>query len=156
MTDTDLLPLIISQAPSAGVPIGLARGIILTESNGNPWAFRYESTYRWLAGTEAILTATERTGQMCSWGLMQIMGAVARGYGFKGYFPELCDPAINIQYGLQHLVHFHERYENWLDTIAAYNAGRAIKVNGQEKYANQTYVDKVQAYWTAYDGSTSV
>lgn len=124
------------------IPDWLVQGIIQTESAGNPWAIRYEPTYRWLWDVKAnkpftgdpsafpsfapCSSATELQAQKTSWGLGQIMGAVAREYGFKGAFlSQLCDPTINRYYMMLHLQRLAARFYNgdWRPVISAYNAG---------------------------------
>jgi hypothetical protein len=42
--------------------------------------------------------------QQASFGLMQLMGGLARELGFKGaYLTALCDPDLNLQIGCKHL-----------------------------------------------------
>ena len=100
----------------------LVIAVIEQESGGNPWAMRHEPKFRWFwnvaTGTPwhgpAVAEAfahlpgcsreTEFEGQRTSWGMMQVMGAVARERGFKGAFlSELADPATGIEYGCRHL-----------------------------------------------------
>jgi soluble lytic murein transglycosylase-like protein len=144
-----ILALIRELAAVHGVPWELCAAIVEVESAFDPYAIRYESAYRWLVGDETALSATERMQQMTSWGLMQVMGGVAREYGFVGYCSRLCIPRIGLHYGLLHLAKFHRRYPDWHDVIASYNAGRPAKRDGA--YLNQGYVDKVLAAWGRYD-----
>ena len=141
-------------ATEQSLPVALVRAFCEVESAFNPWAVRYEPGYRWLVGNEVDLTATERTMQMTSWGLMQVMGAVAREHGFTGPIPQLCDPIIGLRYGCLHLNKLHARYVLWPDTIAAYNAGTPRMVQGQ--YVNQTYVDRVDAAWKRNDATAEL
>ena len=75
----------------------LVVGVIETESAFNRWAAKYEPHYSWLLGDDErektdvmkellrkIDDRTEWKAQQFSYGLMQIMGAVAREYGFAG------------------------------------------------------------------------
>ena len=136
------------------VPTGLINAIIQVESSGNTYAVRYEDGYRWLVKPFKQFhwhTPTEKIMQKTSWGLMQIMGAVARERGFKGrYLAELCKPEIGVKYGVKHLKWQYNRYGNWRDAISAYNQGSPRKKDG--KYTNQEYVDKVLKNWSGYDG----
>lgn len=142
--------LIKSLAPQYKLPWELVAAIVWTESNCNTWAYRYEPQYKYLLGSEETLTATERAGQMISWGLMQVMGGVAREHGFKGWFPMLCEPTVGLTYGCLHLAKFKTRYpSSWSDVIASYNAGRPVFRDGA--YMNQGYVDKVLARWESFD-----
>lgn len=141
---------------------GLVAAIVEVESSGQCYALRAEERYPWLfdiakgpirsAAPDVALTpikgetsATERWGQRISWGPMQIMGATARELGFRGWFAELCGPR-GIEYGCRYLARLYDRYGNWHDAIAAYNAGSARKLP-DGTYPNQRYVDKVRKHW---------
>ena len=75
------------------------------ESSWNPWAIRYERGFwekyvepLWLKA--AIKSLTEAQARSFSWGLMQLMGQVAREHGFQGTsLAELCDPAVGLEIG---------------------------------------------------------
>lgn len=155
MQESEILAIIKNLAYQHDVPWELVAGVCKAESAMNPWAMRYEPSYRWLVGNESTLNATERTGQMISWGLMQVMGAVAREHGYIGWLPKLCDPTIGLQYGILHLTKFHKRYGAWPDAIASYNAGSPKRTEAG-KYFNQGYVDKVTLFWRGYELPLSV
>ena len=121
------------------------------ESGGDPYAYRPEPHYRWFWNVHSgapfrsvtpdeiaskiappdfpCLGGTrdqEWWGQQASWGLCQIMGAVAREQDFKGRFlTELCVPEVNLDLGARLLraaiawAHGDERL-----AIGSYNAGR--------------------------------
>lgn len=139
-------------ATSHRLPVDLVEAVVLVESSGRPYAFRPEGSYRWLWNVttnrpfraltpeEATSTrapvdfptlsdsrAAEWGGQRASWGLMQIMGAVARERGFVGPdFPELCDPVLGLEYGCRHLAHLL----TWArgqetQALGAWNAGQS-------------------------------
>ena len=81
---------------------------------------------------------------------MQIMGAVARERGFRGWLTELCDPQANLEWGCKHLRWMIDHNNAYglpdyrikpEDLAAAWNAGKARFVDG--KYTNQSYVDRV-------------
>ena len=82
----------------------LVCAVIEQESAWNPWAVRYEPGFlsRYVAPlyTAGKLSATEAYTRAMSWGLMQVMGQVAREFGFKeASLSELCDPATGIEFG---------------------------------------------------------
>ena len=82
----------------------LVCAVIEQESAWNPWAVRYEPGFlsRYVAPlyTAGKLSATEAYTRAMSWGLMQVMGQVAREFGFKeASLAELCDPATGIDFG---------------------------------------------------------
>lgn len=157
-------------APKYFLPVELVTAIVQVESGCNRFAMRTEPAYPYLwdvghgvpfrtnssiasqrippaqfnspAGSSRM---TEWLGQQTSWGLMQVMGAVAREYGFAGHFPGLCDPLQGLHYGCQHLARLRDRYytdHGWRGVVAAYNAGspRHALSGG---YENQAYVTKI-------------
>jgi soluble lytic murein transglycosylase-like protein len=79
------------------------------ESSWNPWAIRYEPAFydRYilpLVTNGTIKTATEAQARSMSWGLAQIMGEVAREFGFKGQFlSELSDPDTGLDFACKKL-----------------------------------------------------
>jgi soluble lytic murein transglycosylase-like protein len=82
----------------------LVCAVIEQESAWNPWAVRYEPGFlsRYVAPlyTAGKLNATEAYTRAMSWGLMQVMGQVAREFGFKeSSLVELCQPATGVEFG---------------------------------------------------------
>lgn len=149
MTQEDLMRVVKEVTYTEDVPWEVVYAICLTESSGNEFAIRHERHYRWIHGPTP--SPGELLGQKTSWGLMQIMGAVAREYGYTDQFSGLWDPHENIRYGVKHLKRLKDRYGTWPNTIAAYNAGSPRTKNGQ--YENQGYVDKVLARWSEVERS---
>jgi soluble lytic murein transglycosylase-like protein len=143
------LEAITAAAKSHQLDTHLVMAIVATESAGKTYAFRYEPHFRWLLDVEKyakmnqISRESEEMAQKISWGLMQVMGAVAREMGFKGLLPELCHPEVGLRYGCQKFSLCLRGNEFDLPTaLAAYNAGSPRrKENGE--WVNQTYVDKV-------------
>lgn len=153
-----------------GLPFWLVAAIVRVESGGNPWAWNPEPPYRYLWDVRLgrpfrALTAAEIQSerppadfpalagdrdqewwaQAASWGLMQVMGAVARERGYRGpYLTALLDPETALHYGCAHLASLRDRHHaryDWPGVIAAYNAGSPRLAGG--RYVNQGYVDKV-------------
>jgi len=147
----------------------LVDAIIQVESGGDVYASRYEPHYQYLWDVRAnapfrargrslppgfksprfVSSNTEFVQQKHSWGPMQVMGAVAREYGFKGRLTELCGER-GLHYGLTHLQALSRRLvraglESQDDLIAAYNGGWARRNESSGAYLNQGYVDKVNA-----------
>ena len=148
MDNDELTTLIKSAASRRSLPWELVYAICQVESSLNPSAIRHEPRYRWLVGDNETMSPTERQDQMTSWGLMQVMGAVARELGHTGPLSDLLDPPTGLFYGCLHLRRFRAKYDIWPDVIAAYNAGSPRRVAGQiGPYVNQSYVDKVLAAW---------
>ncbi len=136
------------------IPVDLVKAIIQVESSNQMWAVRYEPNYRWLykpeyfAKSNHIPQATEEALQKTSWGLTQIMGAVAREYGFgKRFLTELLCPEVSLEYGMRHFAAYHRRFGNLEDAIASYNGGPGAVFNKKEVYPNQQYVNRVSKAW---------
>jgi soluble lytic murein transglycosylase-like protein len=139
------------------LPAKLIHAIIQVESSGNPWAIRFEPAFKklYLDGRAwkvfgPISHDTELVARATSFGLMQVMGQVARERGFEGVFlTELCKPMTGIEYGCRQLKHLEQRFldtHGWNGVIAAYNAGSPRRdVSGE--FVNQSYVNKVRNYW---------
>lgn len=117
----------------------LVQALITIESNGDQWAIRHEPHYKWLYKPQVfsaklgITAITEKICQQTSWGLMQIMGAVAREHGFNLPMPILCLPEHNLDIGCKFL---KSRIDLWgiKGGLCAYNAGTPDSSIG-EKYA---------------------
>lgn len=156
------------------LPVCLVAAVVLVESAGEPLAVRFEPPYRYYWDNHSgaayrRVTPAERASetappdfaalpsigsrdtewalQAASWGPMQVMGAVARELGFRGWFPALCTWPVGVDYGTLHLRKLRNRFLDqygWEGVAAAYNAGSPNRLdNGQ--WANQSYVDKVRA-----------
>lgn len=138
-------------AIEAGLEPDWVAACIMTESNANPYAVRYEPHFRYLLHPRVwaeklnLSVETEEMCQKTSWGYMQIMGAVARELGFDGHIPELLDVHANLKYGTMKLKQLMWKYGNIHDSIAAYNAGSVRKTPGG-LYENQRHVDKFDAW----------
>lgn len=149
--DANIVSLVVERTKEGPIPPALVLGIIETESGGNPCAARYEQNYRWTIPSARrpgnCTQNTETVMQKTSWGLMQVMGAVAREYGYSGWLNSLTDPETNITVGVTHLEKLHKRFfkkHGMGGVIAAYNAG-SPRVGTDGKFVNQKYVDLVKA-----------
>jgi soluble lytic murein transglycosylase-like protein len=142
-----LQPLIDDAAARHGLDPYLIGAIVLTESSGQTHAVRYEPSYRWLYKPEEVKPSmssleTEVTCQKISFGLMQVMGAVAREYGHRGWLTELCRPEVGLEYGCKYFVRLLKRFRTIDAAVSAYNQGSPRRdVKG--RYLNEHYVDKV-------------
>lgn len=143
----DYLKEVEIECQRQGLEIGYVRALILKESSGNQWATRYEPGFRYIERAEywanrlGQTEETETVQQRTSFGLMQPMGGTARWLGFSGHLAELYQPSVNIHFGCRLFAKKLLKYGNYLDALAAYNAGSPILING--KYTNQEYVDGV-------------
>src|SRR6267154_1467813 len=142
--------LIIKAAETFRLDVNLIRAIIQVESNWNTWAVRYEPSYKYLyfprelANQLRITEITMETLQKMSFGLMQVLGAVAMELGLTQNPAMLTDPAIGIFYGCKKLRQLFDKYADESDVISAYNQGSARKTEGG-LYQNTVYVDRVHA-----------
>ncbi len=174
-----LIFLARDMAERKGIDPALVCSLCEVESAWQPWAVRYERGYQYLYGLEredpaeddsvedtlwgwivvmdrlhnAVPTTsshnTEVASQRTSWGLMQIMGAVARERGLKGWLTRLLQPEVNLSIGIKHLQWLAGRGWSGKDMISAYNQGsprrQSVRKSGMEvrEYVNQAYVSRV-------------
>ena len=148
MKPFDVLSLIKNVLPGVELKIQhLVFCIIHQESGFDSNITRYEPDWIYyidvpiFAKSLDITDPTERVHQGTSWGLMQIMGSVAREFGYKDHLVTLIAPKINIEYGFKKLNKLLKKYTDIKDAISAYNMGHPRKVNGL--YINQQYVDNI-------------
>lgn len=123
-------------------------GLCKKESAMNPAAIRYEPGYKWLFKPDSVKPKlcslrTEANMQSCSWGVMQVMGAVFREYGYTDWLTLIPgDIDSQVKYGCLHLHKQLKRFGSMETALSAYNAGSpVIEKNG--KFKNQEYVDGV-------------
>ena len=126
--------------------------IVQVESAGVPARMKYEPDYKWLHKPEfyakrlGIDVPTETQLQKFSYGLMQVMGGVAREWGYGDSLALLVDPFRSLEYGCRHLASKRHKYPTGRDWIASYNSGSPRK-RPDGSYANENYVKKVVAFW---------
>jgi soluble lytic murein transglycosylase-like protein len=126
--------------------------IVSTESGWNPYAMRYEPSYAWFYKTEEcaklakVTLATEIATQKMSWGLAQIMGALAREQGHHGALSELTIPEINIDQLALRLKYLRGLTSESDAVFAAYNGGPGALKKIDGAYVNQKYVDTVNSF----------
>ncbi|HXJ04396.1 MAG TPA: lytic transglycosylase domain-containing protein [Candidatus Acidoferrum sp.] len=99
-----LVALARKAAAAQSLDPALVCAVIEQESSWNPWAMRYEPAFfaKYVAHlyTNNKVTASEAYARGFSWGLMQIMGQVAREMGFDATFlSALCDPEQGLPIG---------------------------------------------------------
>jgi hypothetical protein len=163
--------LLQSTAARHGLSPLLVGAIMNVESGGNEYAWNPEPKYRWfwdvrdnkpfrtLTPVEADSKIPPRDfralagdpdqewwAQQASWGLMQVMGAVARELGYtRKYLTQLTDPEDSLEYGCRKLLQLKGRFHQghgWEGVVAAYNAGTPRRTTTGQ-FVNQGYVDKV-------------
>lgn len=162
--------LIAQAATQNGLPVSIVSALVKVESSSNSFASRYEPDYSYLWSVKAnkpyrvrpadksldrapvdftaprgVSVHTEWIAQQTSYGLMQVMGAVARELGFAGPFlTALCDPAVGLSFGCILLANLKRRYLSkygWEGVLRGYNGGSYAVVNN----TNPEYPAKIKA-----------
>jgi len=100
----EIIELARSVAAEHALDPALVCAVIEQESAWDPWAVRYEPGFlsRYVAPlyTAGKFGATEAYTRSMSWGLMQVMGQVAREFGFDApSLAKLCDAATGLAFG---------------------------------------------------------
>jgi soluble lytic murein transglycosylase-like protein len=101
---SQLLVLARKAAAAQSLDPALVCAVVEQESAWNPWAMRYEPLFfaKYVASsyTNNKISASEAYARGFSWGLMQVMGQVARETGFDALFlSALCDPEQGLALG---------------------------------------------------------
>ena len=99
-----LVSLARKAAAAHSLDSSLVCAIVEQESSWNPWAMRYEAAFfaKYIAPlyTNNKVSASEAYARGFSWGLMQVMGQVARETGYtEPFLSALCDPADALEVG---------------------------------------------------------
>jgi soluble lytic murein transglycosylase-like protein len=132
MSDTvhpELIALARSIAVAHGLQPFIVCAVIEQESAWSPWAVRFEPAFlsRYVAPlyTAGKLNATEAYSRSISWGLMQVMGQLARENGFAAQsLAELCDPETCLELGCRILATRLKRARgNIEEALMAWNGG---------------------------------
>ena len=101
---SQLVALARKAAAAQSLDPALVCAVVEQESGWNPWAIRYEPLFfsKYVASlyTNNKISASEAYARGFSWGLMQVMGQVAREAGFDSLFlSALCDPEQGLTVG---------------------------------------------------------
>src|SRR5208282_6594144 len=97
---TEIVALARSIASEHGLDPALVCAVVEQESAWDAHAIRYEPAFRARYVAPLGLTPTEEIARSISWGLLQVMGQVAREHGFAGKFlSALCDAAAGLDVG---------------------------------------------------------
>jgi soluble lytic murein transglycosylase-like protein len=97
---TALIALARDAAAQQALDPALVCAIVEQESAWDPHAIRYEPAFRQRYVAPLGLPPTEEVARSISWGLMQVMGQVARERNFTAKsLAELCDPATGLAIG---------------------------------------------------------
>ena len=146
VTIKELRQLAVSVAHNYGLDPALVQAVCENESSWYPWASRYEPGFyaRYIENNPQLgnLTLTEKQARAFSYGLMQVMGQVAREqrFGAKSLL-ELCDPLTNLNQGCTKL-------KRCMDDAVSVREG-LLKYNGG---ADLAYPDRVLKLMDKYKG----
>lgn len=119
----------------------LVKAVCIKESSLDTWKIRFEPSWKFRFKPEVfsqknnVSLETEINCQKTSWGLMQVMGTVARELGFYEDLPKLLQPQNGIFYGCKKLSALIKRHNDLPTALAAYNAGSGNIMAGKG-YAN--------------------
>jgi soluble lytic murein transglycosylase-like protein len=95
-----LIALARAAAAQHSLSPALICAIVEQESAWDPHAIRYEPAFRTRYVAPLGLPPTEEVARSISWGLMQVMGQVAREHSFTAKsLAALCDPAAGLAIG---------------------------------------------------------
>ena len=100
----ELTQLAAAAAKTHGLDPVLVCAVCEQESGWEPWSIRFEPAFKTRYVDPLGLTDTESFARSFSWGLMQLMGQVARELGFQGHLASLCDPATGLEWGCKLLI----------------------------------------------------
>lgn len=96
------------------------------ESSWNPWAVRFEPAFeaRYIKPAIPAMPTTTELCEAMSFGLMQIMGEVAKEFGFQGtFYSALCDPDTGMDFGCRKLLRCFSIHGADESGLLAYNGG---------------------------------
>lgn len=132
-----LLAIARKEAATQSLDPALVCAVVEQESAWNPWAMRYEPAFfaKYVASlyTNNKVSASEAYARGFSWGLMQVMGQVARETGFDALFlSALCDPEQGLAIGCKVLrKKFDAMAGDTLRALLAWNGGGNPAYPGQ-------------------------
>jgi soluble lytic murein transglycosylase-like protein len=103
MKDAMTLSLAQTAARKYGLQAALVCAVIEQESSWDATALRMEPLFYLRYVQPLRLPPTESVMRSTSFGLMQILGQVARELGYRDSFDALCDVETNLELGCHHL-----------------------------------------------------
>jgi soluble lytic murein transglycosylase-like protein len=113
MADTPLIEQAKQRAAVYGLDPALVCAVCEQESEWDTYAIRFEPAFekKYIHPALPQAPTTEEIAKAMSFGLMQVMGEVARERGFKGKFlSSLCDPDIGLHVGCEYLKHIMDNH----------------------------------------------
>ena len=131
--NTTLISLARTTAAQHTLDPALICAIVEQESAWDPHAIRYEPAFRMRYVSPLGLPPTEEVARSISWGLMQVMGQVARERGFTvKSLAALCDPATGLAIGC---------------TVFAAKLRSATHAADEASFANNDVVQRALNLW---------
>ena len=132
MNKDQLIQLAKTVAQTFGLESTLVCAVCEQESDWNPRATRYESAFREKYIDRLGLSDEESTQRSTSFGLMQIMGQVAREMGFQDNLELLLTPEIGLSWGCRFLETRLQHTEgNVEEALLLWNGGGNLDYPGQ-------------------------
>lgn len=136
-----LIQLARQAALAHQLPGDLVCAVCERESSWNPNATRFEPAFQKHYVDKLHLPPTEAKQRATSYGLMQLLGEVARELGYKGDIPALCDPATGLEWGCRHLANkLREAHGDMHAALQRWNGG-----------GNPNYAQEVEAMIPRYE-----
>lgn len=124
------------------VDAALVCAVCEQESSWNQWAMRFEPMFlaHYVKPVMPEAPSTSEMARATSWGLMQIMGEVAREVGFQGhYFSELCQPDTGLTFGCKKLKACLDRRGDVKAALLMWNGGGNLGYPGQVMARMEAY-----------------
>ena len=134
------LQVVATLAKGHFLDYALVCSVIEQESDWCQWAYRFEPAFKEQYVDPQNLPLTEAIGRSISWGPMQVLGQVAREFGFKGNFPQLCIFETGVLIGCGVLAHKESAAGGNMErTLLLWNGG------GNPQYPQQV-IDRMKNY----------
>lgn len=127
--DATLLPTVYQVADNYGLPRNLLQAQCEQESNGDPFALRYEPHFfdRYIRGNPNAKAGQYGAFAACSLGLLQIMVETAYEIGFTDRPEALFNPRVGLAWGAKRMNGLLAASGNdYPSALAAYNGGPAL------------------------------
>jgi soluble lytic murein transglycosylase-like protein len=150
----ELLKMAQAAAAQHQLDPAIVSAIVEQESDWDTYAIRFEPqffakyvaplfTSNRITPHEGVTVNTETQGRAFSWGLMQVLGQVARENGFDGKFlSEICDPLVGLDVGCKVFAHkLAMNQGNYRNALLAYNGGAAKSYPDEVMEKARNYLD---------------
>lgn len=126
MEQEQLIVMAENAAIHAGIDPVLVCCVCEQESSWNPRATRFEAAFKERYVDPQGRSEPEATQRATSWGLMQVMGEVARELGYVGPLMALLDPLTGLSWGCRKLFTcLTAAHGNNMAALLRYNGGSA-------------------------------